>query len=65
MTKEERRVLMDRQYDLSLHPYTCPGSDKCPTRILFPSETQWVCACGEYKQGYGETELRIVRGERV
>ncbi len=36
------------------HPFTCPGDhDRCEKqRDLVATREGWVCACGEYRQGW-------------
>jgi hypothetical protein len=51
---DQVKALNDRQKDGRFHPYTCPGNKiECEKhRSLIATKDGWVCACGEYKQGW-------------
>lgn len=53
-TPEEVERLNAQQKAGQFHPYTCPGDlPACQKhRELIATEQGWVCACGEYKQGW-------------
>ena len=52
-TDEQVAMLNERQRRHDLHPYTCPGDRQCKgDRNLIATPQGWVCACGEYRQGW-------------
>jgi len=55
---EEVEKLQAHQDDGRYHPYTCCSYDGCQRSpennwgTLIPTQEQWVCPCGRYKQNY-------------
>jgi len=56
LTSKEISILLARQLDLNLHPYTCMKHHS-----LYPTSTMWKCGKCEYIQKYSLTEMTLIR----